>query len=374
MGDAVGIANPVGITPNDPNLYEKQGPLMPRYIRYAELCLALVVLLSTGPALAGDEASVLVQTIAVKSKEISVALEAYGTVIPSNDATTVLSVSHAGIVNRVWVRLGQEVKRGDALIDLDTSPVARRDFLQAQTAVDYARQSLARQRRLKKEQLTTSDQINAARKALKDAQNRLQSLKKLGQGKSHVVLRAPVDGIVTRLDVMQGQRISADATTVQIAAGNRLKVLLGVEPADAGRIKKGDKVSLVQVFSGADTVIGKVENIHAMINPATRLVDVLVSIPEKAIERLMIGGAVKGAITLDTHQALVIPGSSVLADKAGAYVFVVSGGRALRRNVETGLVKPEFTEILSGLKAGEPVVILGNYELQDAMPVREAQK
>ncbi len=346
---------------------------MLRIIQAAAFCFALIILIGPGPVTAQNQPSVYVKTVAVKTQQVSVTLDAYGKITPSNDETTVLSVSHAGVITRVWVRLGQKVERGTKLINLDTSPAARAEYQQAQTAVTYARQALARQKRLKAEQLTTTDQVNAASKVLKDAEDRLAALKQLGQSKSHEVLMAPLDGVITRLDVMQGQRIQADATTVQIASEDHLKAMLGVEPADAKRIKIGDNVSLEQVFSRSGSVAGQVENIHAMINPATRLVDVLVEIPEKSTEQLMIGGVVKGQISLSSYTALTIPGTAVLTDGEGDYVFIVTGGIARRKNVQIGLATSDFVEIKSSLKPGEKVVILGNYELKDGMPVRESQ-
>lgn len=344
-----------------------------RIIQAVAFYFALITFIGPRPATAQNHPSVYVKTVAVKTQQISATLDAYGKITPSNDETTVLSVSHAGIITRVWVRLGQKIERGAKLIDLDTSPAARADYQQAQTAVTYARQALARQKRLKAEQLTTSDQVNAASRVLKDAEDRLTALKKLGQSKGHEVLTAPLDGVITRLDVMQGQRIQADATTVQIASEDHLKAVLGVEPADAKRIKIGDSVSLEQIFARSGSVSGQVENIHAMINPATRLVDVLVEIPEKSTELLMIGGVVKGKISLSAYQALTVPGTAVLTDSEGDYVFAVTGGISRRKNVQTGLATSDFVEIKSGLKSGEKVVVLGNYELKDGMAVRESK-
>jgi RND family efflux transporter MFP subunit len=80
----------------------------------------------------------------------------------------------------------------------------------------------------------------------------------------------------------------------------------------------------------------------------------------------MVVGEVKGAI--------MIPTTCVVRDRERAYVFVVDGGRARRRDVKVGIEVGEKVQVVSGLSAGEMVVVSGQERLYDGAPVRITRK
>ncbi len=74
-----------------------------------------------------------------------------------------------------------------------------------------------------------------------------------------------------------------------------------------------------------------------MVNPTTRLVDVLTRVPASKSTPLVLGNRIKGTITLKEERTLAVPRSAVLRDAQGAYLFIVQNGRAHRVGVTTGL-------------------------------------
>jgi len=98
-----------------------------------------------------------------------------------------------------------------------------------------------------------------------------------------------------------------------------------------------------------------------------------VPIPAEQTDRLVLGGSLTGDILLHAHSGLTVPRSAVLEDDQGAFVFRIVDGRGRRTAVTTGLQSDQWIEIASGLKAGEAVVVTGNYELRDGMLVREGR-
>jgi RND family efflux transporter MFP subunit len=314
---------------------------------------------------------VLVETAPVRAKAIGETLLAYGVLEPDPDQVLSLSLPHGGLVNRIWVGLGQRVVAGDKLIELVTAPDARMQFLQAQSAVDYAQRELERQQRLLSEQLTTKAQVDAAQKALRDAQTTAAALRERGMDVAVETLRTPIDGVITRLDVAQGQRIQADSTAMLIAAEKRLVARLGIEPEDLGRLSPGLPVTVSSVFVPDVRIETQLGEIHGMINPSTRLVDVLAPIPPEQTDTLVLGSRVSARIELPTHQALVVPRSAVLRAGKQAYLYLVEKGIAHRVEVDTGVEQGTEVEVSGALAAGDAVVVLGNYELHDGMSVRE---
>ncbi len=321
---------------------------------------------------ADNSVSVAVKTATVIEKQIGETLVAYGVLAPDPDQILSLSLAHAGLINRIWVRLGQRVKKGDKLLQVITAPDDRMQYLQAQNAVDFARREIERKQRLLKEQLATKAQIDAAHKALRDATASLNALHERGLDHSEETLYAPMDGIITQLDVAQGQRMQANTTAMLIAAEKRLIARLGVEAEDLGRLKPGTPVTITSVFVPGEKVESRIRELHAMINPHTHLVEVLSPIPEQQSDHWVLGSRILGHIHLTPHPALVVPRSAVLKNNRGTFVYTIRQGKAKKIKVRTGLEEGSEIEIMGPLKAGDTIITLGNYELHDGMAIRQS--
>jgi RND family efflux transporter MFP subunit len=344
----------------------KTKPEFYRAIRQLGLILGFVLALPAG----AEGPSVLVKTAPVQEKTLTETLMAFGVLDPDPDQVLSLSLPHAGLINRVWVRLGQRVKSGDGLLEVITAPDARMQYLQAQSAVDYAQRELERQQRLLDEQLATRAQLDASRKNLQDARSTLESLHQRGMDVTRETLRAPMDGIVTRLDVSQGQRVQADTTAILIAAEKQLIARLGIEPEDLGTVQPGTPVQITSVFGRDVQVETTIREVHAMIDPDTHLVEVLASIPEQQVNQLVLGSRVLGRVQLASRTALVVPRSAVLGGESEASLYIVADGKARRVPVRTGIEEDDLIEVTGAMKAGDVVVVSGNYELTDGMTVR----
>ncbi len=338
------------------------------------LVLTVIETMLASVCYADDSASVAVKTSIIIERSIGETLKAYGTLEPDPDQVLSLSLPHAGLINRVWVRLGQRVKSGDKLLEVITAPDSRMKYLQAQSAVDFSERELKRTQRLLKEQLTTKAKVDAARKNLRDANATLEALHKRGLDLAEETLLAPMDGIITQLDVAQGQRVQANTTAMLIAAEKRLIARLGVEAEDLVNLNSTTPVTITSVFVPDVKVESKIREVHAMINPSTHLVEVLVPIPENQVEHLVLGSRVLGHIHLPKHQALMVPRSAVLGDGNDAFVYIVKENKAYKIKVQTGLESKNEIEISGAVKVGDIVVTLGNYELGNGFAIREIHK
>ena len=335
------------------------------------LFLIFVLGLSGTLPVSADTPSVQVKTATVVSQDVTETLTAFGVLDPDPDQVLSLSLPHAGLINRVWVRLGQRVKSGDRLLEVITAPDARMQYRQAQSAVDYSQRELERQQRLLGEQLATRTQVDAAKKNLKDAVATLKALQQRRQGVEEEVLRAPMDGIITRLDVAQGQRVQANKTAMLIAAEQRLIARLGVEPEDLVSVQVGTPVIITSVFVPTIRIETTVREVHAMIDPATNLVEVLSTIPKAQIDHLVLGSRILGRFQLASRRALVVPRSAVLGEADNAYVYTIDSGLARRIPVQARIEADDLIEVIGALKAGDVVVVSGNAQLSDGMAVRE---
>jgi RND family efflux transporter MFP subunit len=341
-------------------------------MKYIKIVCALALMLACSRVWA-QEPSVLIQQAKVTQQPISESLTVYGQVQADPDTVQTISLLHDALITRVAVRPGQRVKLGETLLELTTSPGAHMEYLKARGAVDYAQSELTRQQRLLKEQMATNAQVEAAQNALQDARAGLQAMAAQGQNKARDSISAPTAGIITQLRVKQGDRLQAGAAVLEIAVGNRLVAILGVEPEDIRLLGPGTPVTIRSVFVPEYQAESQLREIHAIINPTTHLVDVLVPIPADQTNHLVLGSSLSADIRLYAHTGMTVPRSAVLQDEQGTYVFRVVGGKAQRVAVTTGLESDQWIEITSGLNPEEAVVAVGNYELKDGMPVREGR-
>lgn len=316
-------------------------------------------------------ASVLVQTAMPTLKSLAETLALYGEVGQDVGASENVSFARPVLISKLLVSAGQPVQRGQALLEAITDPNAATTYLQAQSAVQAAQRDFKAQTELANERLTTQAQLGAARKALTDAEAALTAQRLLGAVPGAQILRATHDGVVVNLSAQQGDRIQTGATVLQLAKAGGKRALLGAEPEDVRRLVPGMAVKLSPVFGG-EPVAASIAQVFGVINPQTRLVDVVVRIPD-APSQLIPGMKVRGEVTLNAADLWTLPRSAVLEDADGAYLFQVAAEHAKRIKVRVKIENGELVGVEGALDPKLAVVVMGNYELSDGIPVRAEQ-
>jgi membrane fusion protein, multidrug efflux system len=167
-----------------------------------------------------------------------------------------------------------------------------------------------------------------------------------------------------------GDRVQPNTTVLKLARTDRVQVTVGLQPEDAARVQTGMAAEVVPVFAPDSRLSGVVRGATGTINPATKRLDVWVELVA-AEQELVPGTAVSVEIVLDQHTGWVVPRDAVLRDGKGDYIFQVTGGKAERVPVKTGIETDKYTEIIGPIDTKRPIVTVGNYELQDGMAVRE---
>jgi hypothetical protein len=149
-----------------------------------------------------------------------------------------------------------------------------------------------------------------------------------------------------------------------------VQVTVGLQPEDAARVQTGMAAEVAPVFTPDSRMSGVVRGATGTINPATKRLDVWVEIVA-AEQELVPGTAVSVEIVLDQHTGWVVPRDAVLRDGKGDYIFQVTGSKAERVAVKTGIETDKYTEIIGPIDTKRPIVTVGNYELRDGTAVRE---
>ena len=307
-----------------------------------------------------------VQTAVAAQAPLNITVAAYGTVIASPEDTHNVSAPFETRVRRVLVTTGQHVESQTPLVEIEPTPAALLELQDARSAKEAAAKDLQQVQQRLDMKLATKSELLTAEQALKLAQSKLDSLEK--QQIAPRRLTAGMTGLVSKVDVQEGQVIAAGGPLAEVVPSNRVQVRLGVEPRDVPQLRVGQAVELMPVeHAGSQAVQGKVAIITQRVNPASRLVDVFVALPDKS--PLMLETYVRGLVITDTKQALVVPHAAVLPEEDKQIVYTVKDAKAVKREVRVGLDDGTHAEILEGIKAGETVVTQGNYELEDGMAV-----
>jgi RND family efflux transporter MFP subunit len=275
------------------------------------------------------------------------------------------------IVSKVYVRPGESAKQGSSLVDLTTAATTQDAYHKAQTAVDFANAKLKRMEFLWSKRDITQQALDQAQVASRDAQSTLQALKQIGAGDQQTTIKSPIAGTITAVSVSQGDRVTRNAKILSLSPGSALAVLLGVEPAEAGKVQRGMPVDLSPATALDVKSIGRVSAVNAVLDPQTRLVDVLVDLESGSTDPQPIGTYMRGEIILKRERAVSVPRSAILYDKKGAFIFLVKVGRAHRLDIVPGAEDGDRVGVTGAIKPGDSVVVQGNYELKDGMKVDE---
>ena len=310
--------------------------------------------------------TVLVRISPATSMLLAPSLITYGTVNFSPEQVQQLTLANENIVRNLWVSPNQKIKKGDPLITLTPTANTNLNFQNAKITVDFSQQELEHLLQLKSQYLATNAEVQAARLNLAKAEATMNSL--LPQQKQ--TLYANADITIMTVNVQVGQIVQPGAPLLTFADNQSLQVRLGVETEDLAKIKVGQTVTITNLH-GDNTPAFKtsLQQIMGQINAVSGLVDIIVSLTDAP--GLIPGSIVRGEIFLQSPTSvIVVPHSAVLYDNQKAYVFVDKNDIAEQRWVTTGEDNGQFVIILDGLSAGEQVVVLGNYELENGVILR----
>jgi len=271
-------------------------------------------------------------------------------------------------VGGVAVRGGEQVDKGAPIVRLVPSPRMAASYAQALSALQVAQQLVARTRTLVEGHLATRQQLAEAEKLQSDSEAALAALKAQGAGGTQI-LRAPFAAIVTAVSASPGAIVAEGAALVQLARPNGLVLRAGVVPARAAAVKPGDKVRIMPL--GASTAAaGTVLLRGAVVDPASGLVPVEITLPRG---RFIPGETATAAITTGEVRGFVVPHAAILVDDAGATYVVQAVDMRAKKVAVRVLGSDGAQDVIAGpLDAASPLVLAGNYQIENGMRVRVA--
>jgi membrane fusion protein (multidrug efflux system) len=185
---------------------------------------------------------------------------------------------------------------------------------------------------------------------------------------------SPMDGVVAVRTVNVGQQVAMGTPLFRVVDPADLVVFVNLPETALGRVFEGQKTYVESEALASKQFDGTVERISPVVDPRTGTVRVTIGVASQD-EGLRPGMFVKVNIVIEEKSdALIIPRRSVVYVEDEATVFTVAKGLAERRSVSLGVSEGAEIQVLSGLKAGEPVVVLGQDGLKNGTPVDPSKR
>jgi len=299
---------------------------------------------------------------------------AYGSIVAQSGDVRAISVPFETRVTRVLVTMGQDVAAGDELLRLEPSPDALLAQEEAKQALAAADRDLKLVEQRFTDHLATNAEQSQARQLYASAKLKVDTLTQRSAGVAQA-LKAESDGIVSKVSVQEGQIVAASTSLLEVTSGKQLEAALGVEADVASALKVGQSVDLTPVgASKTEAAQGRIRLITGHVDQSTRLVTVLVTLPNGV--HYVLDSYVAGTLTrASIANAMIVPRDAVLPREGGdSVVYTVADGHARAHKVHIGLENATEAQLLDGeLKRDDPIVVVGNYVLEDGMDVRVEQ-
>ncbi|MDX1997684.1 MAG: efflux RND transporter periplasmic adaptor subunit [Thermoanaerobaculia bacterium] len=303
-----------------------------------------------------------VTTHTVRPERLAERLATSGTVFPSEHVELVSEM--AGKVRKVLFSEGGWVDKGQALLEIDDT-----ELLAQQKRTTY-RIELAQLREGRQKTLldqgvisqqdydTTVTELNVLRAdfAVLEAQ-----LKK-------AVVRAPFAGIVGLRQVSEGSYLSPQTVIATLQQLDPVKLDFTVPERYAAKVRVGDQVTFR--VKGTDSDFGaRITAIEPAMDAETRSLTVRAQAANPG--RRLVPGAFADVdlVIREIDQAFTVPSIAIIPELGGAKVFVIEGGVAQPRPVETGLRTEDRVQIVSGLVSGDQVITSAIQDLKPGLLV-----
>ena len=323
----------------------------------------------------------------------------------------------SGKITKLYVKLGQEIKKGDMIADIDSTTqintlntkkaalVSYQAQLKAKkTAYDVALSSYNRLSKLYTQKATSLDSVNAAKSTLDNAKAEMEAIEanikqaeiEVNTAETNVgytKITAPMDGTVISVPVSEGQTVNANQTTptiVTIADLSKMKIKPEISEGDITKVKAGQEVSFT-ILSDSQTVYHSVIDSVDPANTTTSdssstssstssnsssttsaiyyYANVLIDNPDRT---LRIGMTTENNIKIANAKDVLLVSNMAIQKRDGkSFVNVLNDkNQPEQREVETGVQNDFKTEIKSGLNEGEKVIVsqVANGEQVGSMP------
>lgn len=316
------------------------------------------------------ENSILVSTFVAEKKPFEHRVEVRGSV--ESRKNVLIAAQTSGEIERVHVREGQQVTKGQVLIT-QNADVIRNTIAELKTALELATSVYEKQSRLWEQKIGTELQYLEAKNNKESLERRLATA---NAQLDMAIVKAPFNGTIDELPVREGEVASPGLPLVRIVSQQEMYIKADVSERFIGKFKAGDPVEVY--FPAQDKKLNsKIASVGQVINPENRTFVVEVVLPGVDFTVKPNQVTVLSLRDYVSEATLAVPTRIIQRDEDGQYIFVVDdrGTRKLAKkiHVKTGISYDTQTEILEGLAGNEQIVDQGYRDLTEGVEVNLAK-
>lgn len=354
---------------------------------YIPLILATVTL-ATGCKRKTAEAADVPQQLVVGTENITIAQHGSvtngpaitGSLDAALNATVRAQVS--GSIISTDADVGQAVTKGQTLARIDASTGLQDAFLSAKSAVASATATnAAAQRDLQRNQTllqagaiaqrdleTSQTQAASAEAGLEDAKAKLATAAK---NLDNTRITAPFNGIVSQRSVSPGDVVQPGGALYTVVDPSTMRLVAGVPSDQLSMVRVGTDVTFTVTGYVGQEFHGTVTRVSPAVDPTTRQVQIIVSIPNKS-HTLIAGLYANGRISSRTQEGIVVPLTAVDTRMQRPAVVELKDGKVTRVDVTLGMRDPttETVQITNGVAAGDTLLVAAAQGITPGTPLR----
>jgi len=311
----------------------------------------------------------------VEERTLESTVRTVGTVAVDETKLSEVTPRFGAYVERLYVdATGQRIRKGQPLMDIYSPELvaAEQELLVAAKLEESIGASS-----IPGMSAPSTDLVAAARRRfalwdISDAQ--VDEILRSGKVQRTLTLHAPSSGVVLEKNVVQGQAIQPGETLYRIANLGTVWIDVALREQDAGAVRIGSRAVVELASYPGRPVDGRVAYVYPTLDQAARTVRARIEVPN-ADGRLKPGMYATVTLTTPARRALTVPASAVLNTGERTLVFMdMGGGELMPMDVVTGRTSGAYTEVLSGLEAGQRVVTSAQYLLDSESNLGEVMK
>jgi multidrug efflux system membrane fusion protein len=330
------------------------------------------------PGRGGAAPALVVRVAPVSVQDVVFAIKSLGSLEPEEMVQVTAEVE--GSVSEVRFHEGDRVGPGTVLVLIDQSRYkleadrAEAGYKKALADQHRAEADLKRREELAQENLVPFEELNRSRQEAERLEAETAAVKAARdialQNLRRAAVRPPQAGVINTKNVETGQFVKMGNVLATLVDTSRLRLRFKVSESQSLRAQEGQDVSFRVAALGDRDFTARIYHVGEVADPSTRQVEVLAWVKNPGI--LKPGFFAEVTLASESHKgALVVPEGAIQASERGFVTYVVEDGRARLRTVQIGLRTDKgLVELLSGVKAGESVVIEGSDRLADGVPVQ----
>jgi membrane fusion protein, multidrug efflux system len=344
----------------------------------AVLALGLVLIAALTRGGRGDgsraQASMLARSPAsMPPMPVEVDTARYDTIVDAVRATGRIEAVEAvelrqdepGRITAILFREGQSVTRGTPLIKIDDA-MLRAQAERAAADRDLANQQLARARRLRTQNASSPADLERAEAAARSA---AASLAVLALQIDRTTVRAPFTGVIGQRFVSPGDYVTPATRLLTLQTVDPQYAVIEVPERHAIRLRPGQTVEFTVAAQPQRIFRAQVEFVDPVVQSAGRTI-VVKALARNPDRLLRPGMFIEARLATATRaNAIVIPEDAVQPLRTANVVWAVVDRKASRRVVQLGARSQGIVEVVSGVRAGELVVVAGLERMAEGMPL-----